>query len=79
MKGDNTVVHFEVNTPDAAKTAAFYTGVFGWNTNDRSTIAFMLTPQLFAISLAMSLGTVLLAGAISVRRVLKIEPAIVFR
>lgn len=53
--------------------------LFGWNASDRSTIAFMLTPQLFIASLAMSLGTVLLAGAVSAHRVLKIEPAIVFR
>jgi len=53
--------------------------IFGWNAGDRSTIAFMFTPQLFAASLALSLGTVLLAGAISAHRVLKIEPAIVFR
>jgi len=53
--------------------------IFGWNASDRSTVAFLFTPQLFAATLALSLGTVLVAGAISARRVLKIEPAIVFR
>jgi putative ABC transport system permease protein len=53
--------------------------LFGWNINDRTTISFMMTPQLLGASLALSLSTVLFAGLISVRRVLKIEPAIVFR
>ncbi|MCW8132858.1 MAG: FtsX-like permease family protein [Planctomycetota bacterium] len=53
--------------------------IFGLNITDRSVIAYHMTPQLMAISFAASVFTVLLAGGVSARRVLKIEPAIVFR
>lgn len=53
--------------------------LFGLNTTTRTVLAFMLTPHLLAISFAMMLVTVLLAAIISIFRVLRIEPAIVFR
>lgn len=53
--------------------------VFGWNINPRSSIAFLMTPQLLGFSFLIMLFTVLLAAVISIRRVLRVEPAIVFR
>jgi putative ABC transport system permease protein len=53
--------------------------LFGMNINQRSVIAFMLTPHLLALSFGCMIFTVLLAAVISIRRVLNIEPAIVFR
>ncbi|HYF48971.1 MAG TPA: ABC transporter permease [Planctomycetota bacterium] len=53
--------------------------LFGMNITDRSVVAFLMTPQLLAFSLLITVITVLLAGSVSIRRVLKIEPAIVFR
>jgi putative ABC transport system permease protein len=53
--------------------------LFGLNINERSVIAFMLTPQLLALSFGTMVFTVLLAAVISIRRVIRIEPAIVFR
>lgn len=53
--------------------------VFGMNMNPRSVLAFLLTPQLLLISIVTTLATVLLAAVISIRRVLKVEAAIVFR
>ena len=53
--------------------------LFGMHITSRSMIAFMLTPQLLWLSLGFTLLTVLLAAVVSIRRVLRIEPAIVFR
>ena len=53
--------------------------LFGMNTTSRTVLAFMLTPHLLAISFALMLVTVLIAALISILRVLRIEPAIVFR
>ncbi len=53
--------------------------LFGMNVSDRSQIAFFLTPQLLAGSLVLVMIMVWLAAALSVRRILNIEPAIVFR
>ncbi|MBI3829375.1 MAG: FtsX-like permease family protein [Planctomycetes bacterium] len=53
--------------------------LFGLNITDRSVVAYHMTPQLMAASFAANVFTVLLAGGVSVRRVLGIEPAIVFR
>lgn len=53
--------------------------LFGARINSRSLIAFLMTPQLLMISFGTMLFTVLLAALVSIRRVLKIEPAIVFR
>ncbi|MCZ7648457.1 MAG: ABC transporter permease [Planctomycetota bacterium] len=53
--------------------------LFGHNITDRSVVAFLLTPQLLAISFLGTLVTVLLAGGISVRRVVAVPPAVVFR
>lgn len=53
--------------------------LFGLNITSRSVIAFLLTPQLLAASFVMNFVTVVLAALISIRNVLRIEPAIVFR
>ena len=53
--------------------------VFGWNLNSRSAIAFLMTPHLMIFSFVNMLVTVLIAAVISIRRVLNVEPAIVFR
>jgi putative ABC transport system permease protein len=53
--------------------------IYGVNMNPRSVLAFLLTPQLLAISMITTLATVLLAAVISIRRVLNVEAAIVFR
>jgi putative ABC transport system permease protein len=53
--------------------------LLGAGIHDRAVIAFQMTPHLLIFSLAVMIFTVLLAGGLSVRRVLKIEPAIVFR
>jgi len=55
------------------------TGLFAMRTNARSLIAFLLTPELLVISFGIMTFTVLLAALVSIRRVLRIEPAIVFR
>jgi putative ABC transport system permease protein len=55
------------------------TGIFAMRTNPRSLIAFLLTPELLVISFVVMTLTVMLAAIVSIRRVLKIEPAIVFR
>lgn len=53
--------------------------LFGSRIGDRSQIAFLLTPQLLAGSLVLVLAMVSAAAAMSVRRVRRIEPAMVFR
>ena len=53
--------------------------LFGWNLNSRSTIGFLMTPDLLIFSFVNMLVTVLIAAVMSIRRVLRIEPAIVFR
>lgn len=53
--------------------------LFGLNITDRSVVAYHMTPHLLVFSFAATVLTVLLAGGVSVRRVLSIEPAIVFR
>lgn len=55
------------------------TALFGMRTNSRSLIAFMMHPEILWISFALMLLTVLAAALVSIRRVLRIEPAIVFR
>jgi len=52
---------------------------FGKGFTSRSTVAFLMTPHLLALSFAAMLLTMLLAAYVSVRRVLKVEPAIVFK
>ena len=54
-------------------------GVFGMNVGARAQIAFLLTPHLLVGSLVVVLIMVWLAAALSIRGVLRIEPAIVFR
>ena len=51
----------------------------GMSGGPRSNLAFLLTPQLLLISVVLMLLTVLLAAFISILRVIRIEPAIVFR
>jgi putative ABC transport system permease protein len=53
--------------------------LFGMRITPRSLIAFLLTPQLLLISFGTMLITVLLAAFVSILRVLRIEPAVVFR
>jgi len=53
--------------------------IFGYNINQRSVIAFQMTPHLLIFSFVIMLVTILLAALISIRRVIMIEPAIVFR
>jgi putative ABC transport system permease protein len=53
--------------------------VFGANITDRSSIAFLMTPHLLAISFGFMILTMFFASFISIRRVKRIEPAIVFR
>jgi len=53
--------------------------LFGSQITDRSPIAFWLTPHLLAFSFVSMMGTVLLAAWISIRRLKKAEPAMVFR
>jgi putative ABC transport system permease protein len=53
--------------------------MFSLAITERSVVAILITPHLLALSLIVTLATVLLAGGFSLRRVLKIEPAIVFR
>jgi putative ABC transport system permease protein len=53
--------------------------LFGMNVGPRAQIAFLLTPHLFLGSLVLVLLMVWLAAALSIRDVLRIEPAIVFR
>ncbi|GMV82053.1 MAG: hypothetical protein AMXMBFR7_32370 [Planctomycetota bacterium] len=53
--------------------------LFGHRITDRSVVAFLLTPHLLGISFVGTLTTVLLAGAVSVRRVVAVPPAVVFR
>ncbi len=53
--------------------------LFGMRTNARSIVAFMLTPHLLVISFVIMGLTILAAALVSIRRVLSIEPAIVFR
>ena len=55
------------------------TGLFGMRTSPRTIIAFLMTPQLLAISFLIMILTILGAALVSIRRVLSIEPAIVFR
>ena len=55
------------------------TALFGLRTNPRTIIAFLMTPQLLLISFFIMILTVLAAALVSIRRVLNIEPAIVFR
>lgn len=55
------------------------TALFGMRTDSRSVIAFLLTPHILAFSFVIMIMTVLLAALVSIRRVLTIEPAIVFR
>jgi putative ABC transport system permease protein len=52
---------------------------FGWNITERSRIVFVMTPHLLAGSFVIVLLTVLLAALLSIRRVLSVEPATVFR
>jgi putative ABC transport system permease protein len=70
---------------------AGWVGLLGWGVgvggatlvgmfiNERSVVAFLMTPQLLVLSLGINLLTVLLAGCISILPVIKVEPAIVFR
>ncbi len=53
--------------------------LFGMNIGSRTQIAFFLTPHLLAGSWVVVMCMVWLAAALSVRRILRIEPAIVFR
>ncbi len=53
--------------------------VFGMNITPRSTIGYMLTPHLLAFTFAVMSMTVLMAALVSIRRVMKVEAAIVFR
>ncbi len=53
--------------------------LFGSRIHDRSQLAFLLTPHLLAGSLVLVLGMVWFAAAVSIRRILRIEPARVFR
>ena len=53
--------------------------LFGSRVELRSQIAFLLTPHLLAGSLVLVLAMVWLAAWTSIRRVLRIEPAMVFR
>jgi putative ABC transport system permease protein len=52
---------------------------FGWNITDRSRIVFFMTPHLLLLSFIGVMLTVLLAAFLSLRRVLNVEPATVFR
>lgn len=54
-------------------------GLFGLRITERSAIAYQITPHLLALSFAIMLLTVLGAAVISIRRVMKVEPATVFR
>jgi len=53
--------------------------VFGANMSPDSVLAFLLTPHLLLISGVTTLATVLGAAALSIRRVLHVEPAMVFK
>jgi putative ABC transport system permease protein len=53
--------------------------LFGMNVGPRSQIAFVLTPHLLAASALLVLAMVWAAAAVSIRRILRIEPAMVFR
>jgi putative ABC transport system permease protein len=53
--------------------------LFGMDVTPRSKIAFLLTPHLLLISLSLMLAMVWLAAALSIRRIMRIEPAMVFR
>ena len=53
--------------------------LFGSRVGDRSQIAFLLTPHLLAGSFVLVTAMVWLAAALSIRRVRRIEPALVFR
>ena len=55
------------------------TALFGMRTDSRSIIAFLLTPEILIFSFCIMILTVLAAALVSIRRVLNIEPAIVFR
>ncbi len=70
---------------------ALVVGLLGWglgtglaalsgaNAGPRAVLAFMITPHLLALSFVLTILTVLFAAMISIIRVLRIEPAIVFR
>ncbi|HEY3324341.1 MAG TPA: ABC transporter permease [Planctomycetota bacterium] len=53
--------------------------VFGSQITPRSPLVFMLTPQLLGISFVAMLVAVMVAALMSIGRILRIEPAIVFR
>ncbi|HYG75015.1 MAG TPA: ABC transporter permease [Planctomycetota bacterium] len=53
--------------------------LFGMRITSRSLVAFLLTPHLLTLSFGIMIITVLLAALVSIYRVLRIEPAIVFR
>jgi len=53
--------------------------IFGSQVTPRSPIVFLLTPHLLALSFAAMLFAVLVAALLSIGRILRIEPAIVFR
>ncbi|MCY3023787.1 MAG: FtsX-like permease family protein [Planctomycetota bacterium] len=53
--------------------------MFGLQVTPRTQIVFMLTPHLLGLSFAAMLAAVMVAALLSIARIMRIEPAIVFR
>ena len=55
------------------------TAIFGHLTRNSTQLAFKFLPELFVVSFGMLIVLVAFASLLSLRRVVKLEPAIVFR
>jgi putative ABC transport system permease protein len=53
--------------------------LFGWLARNNKQLAFMMPPELLAAAFVLMLVLVAIASVVSIRKVVKLEPAVVFR